>query len=127
MYNDPSREVVVFVFLLSASGNSMAIWRRRIALPPDALQQHGHQLAVTKMDLHPAALQVETYVVGAFSDCPMMITGFDRSTSEAAATPVSDAAPLPPAKPSKLGKKRRDKSMPKKKHWWQIWKKKPKT
>jgi hypothetical protein len=75
MYNDPSREVVVFVFLLSASGNSMAIWRRRIALPPDALQQHGHQLAVTKMDLHPTALQVETYVVGAFSNCPMMITG----------------------------------------------------
>lgn len=29
---DPATQVIVFVFLLSKSGNSMAIWRRKIAV-----------------------------------------------------------------------------------------------
>jgi hypothetical protein len=32
-YYDPFVHVIVFVFLPSKSGNSMAIWRRKIALP----------------------------------------------------------------------------------------------
>jgi len=32
-YYDPAVHVIVFVFLPSESGNSMAIWRRKIAVP----------------------------------------------------------------------------------------------
>lgn len=32
-FYDPAVQVVVFVFLLSESGNSMAIWRRKINVP----------------------------------------------------------------------------------------------
>ena len=34
---DPAYQVIVFVFLLSPSGNSMAVWRRKLDVP-DALR-----------------------------------------------------------------------------------------
>ncbi len=34
---DPTFQVIVFVFLLSPSGNSMAVWRRKLNVP-DALR-----------------------------------------------------------------------------------------
>lgn len=32
-FYDPAVQVIVFVFLPSQSGNSMAIWRRKVAVP----------------------------------------------------------------------------------------------
>jgi hypothetical protein len=58
-YNDPAKQVVVFVFLLSKTGNSMAIWRRRISLPPDLAHQYAHEIAAAKMGARGLSLHVE--------------------------------------------------------------------
>ena len=62
---DPAKQVIVFIFLLSKSGNSMAIWRRKIPVP-DLLQAayKGH-IAETKAGLEPNyPVFVEELVVG---------------------------------------------------------------
>lgn len=48
---DPAKQVIVFIFLLSKSGNSMAIWRRKIPVPE--ILQTGYQdpIAETKAGL----------------------------------------------------------------------------
>lgn len=37
---DPASQVIVFVFLLSKSGNSMAVWRKKINLSETIRQMH---------------------------------------------------------------------------------------
>jgi len=43
-YYDPETQVVVFVFLLSESQNSMAIWRRKLSIPVSLRTQLGDAL-----------------------------------------------------------------------------------
>jgi hypothetical protein len=44
---DPETQVLVFVFLLSASGNSCAMWRRKLPVPNNILREN--QEEVTKV------------------------------------------------------------------------------
>lgn len=64
---DPAKQVIVFIFLLSKSGNSMAIWRRKIPVPE--ILQTGYKDAIAEMKArlrpnHP--VYVEESVDGSF-------------------------------------------------------------
>jgi len=50
-YYDPETQVVVFVFLLSRSENSMAIWRRKITIPHSIRVAYGEALRNKKAEL----------------------------------------------------------------------------
>jgi len=45
---DPASQVIVFVFLLSRSGNSMAVWRRKLAIPENLRHTYEQDIAMTK-------------------------------------------------------------------------------
>jgi hypothetical protein len=51
-YYDPSMQVIVFVFLPSKSGNSLAMWRRKVAVPNSVRLAH-----LREIDLAKAALR----------------------------------------------------------------------
>jgi hypothetical protein len=59
---DVAEEVVVFVFLLSKSGNSMAIWRERISIPLDLRVAYGRDLEHVKAELRDEAVYVDQCV-----------------------------------------------------------------
>lgn len=40
----PAQQVLVFVFLLSPTGNSLAMWRRKIPIPDDVYQKYAPEL-----------------------------------------------------------------------------------
>ncbi|KJA24541.1 hypothetical protein HYPSUDRAFT_474326 [Hypholoma sublateritium FD-334 SS-4] len=49
-FYDPSRQVMVFVYLPSQTGNSIAIWRRKINVPDSARTKYQAEInAVTKL------------------------------------------------------------------------------
>ncbi|OCH94086.1 hypothetical protein OBBRIDRAFT_723627 [Obba rivulosa] len=62
---DPASQVIVFVFLLSKSGNSMAVWRRKITLQETLRQTHYNALLSTKEQLQDYPVYVDECV---FSD-----------------------------------------------------------
>ena len=51
-FYDPSMQVFVFVFLPSKSGNSLAMWRRKVAVPNSVRLAH-----LREIDLAKAALR----------------------------------------------------------------------
>lgn len=65
-YN-PMLHVVVFVFLLSHSGNSMAIWRRKVPIPEHirSARKQDIQLVIDQLDPKYRVL-VDEYVVSLF-------------------------------------------------------------
>ncbi|KAH9938059.1 uncharacterized protein B0H18DRAFT_1132611 [Fomitopsis serialis] len=48
---DPAEQVIVFVFLLSNSGNSMAVWRRKLSVPEALRETHDEDIQATKAEL----------------------------------------------------------------------------
>lgn len=48
---DPSMQVIVFVFLLSNSGNSMAVWRRKLPVPESLRQAYEQDIMAAKENL----------------------------------------------------------------------------
>ena len=48
---DPAAQVIIFVFLLSPSGNSMAVWRRKLAIPEALRFAHEQEIDETKASL----------------------------------------------------------------------------
>ena len=64
---DPAKQVIVFIFLLSKSGNSMAIWRRKIPVPEMLQAAYKNDIAEVKADLQPNyPVYVEGLVIGSF-------------------------------------------------------------
>jgi len=62
---DPAKQVVVFIFLLSKSGNSMAIWRRKIPVPEILQTAYKDDIAEVKAGLEPNyPVYVEESVAG---------------------------------------------------------------
>ncbi|KAI0939960.1 hypothetical protein AcW1_004813 [Taiwanofungus camphoratus] len=45
---DPGLQVIIFVFLLSRTGNSMAVWRRKIMIPDSVRQMHQQEILAAK-------------------------------------------------------------------------------
>lgn len=58
-FYDPARFAMAFVFLPSQSGNSVAIWRRKINVPESARQKYRTQIEATVKLLR----EPEEYVV----------------------------------------------------------------
>ena len=52
VFYDPAFQVIVFVFLLSTSGNSMAVWRRRLNVPENLRLAHQQDLLAAKAQLN---------------------------------------------------------------------------
>ena len=52
----------MFVFLLSKTGNSMAIWRRKITIPRDLRVAYGRDVHDVKAALHKEAIHVDQCV-----------------------------------------------------------------
>lgn len=48
---DPAKQVIVFIFLSSKSGNSMAIWRRKVPVPGILQTAYKDAIAETKARL----------------------------------------------------------------------------
>ena len=48
---DPAFQVIVFVFLLSPSGNSMAVWRRKLNVPDAVRDAQQHNILAVKAGL----------------------------------------------------------------------------
>jgi hypothetical protein len=44
-FYDPESQVLVFVFLLSRSGHSLAMWRRKLPVPNAVRNQNGREIA----------------------------------------------------------------------------------
>ena len=64
---DPAKQVIVFIFLLSKSGNSMAVWRRKIQVPEILQTAYKDDIAEVKAGLQPNyPVYVEESVVGSF-------------------------------------------------------------
>lgn len=60
---DPAVQVIVFVFLLSKSGSSMAVWRRKLDIPLPLQQAYEQQISTLKANLEPDyPVYVEEYV-----------------------------------------------------------------
>lgn len=62
---DPEKLVIVFIFLLSKSGNSMAVWRRKIPVPEMLQTAYKDDIAEVKAGLQPNyPVYVEQSVIG---------------------------------------------------------------
>ena len=50
-FYDPAMQVIVFVFLPSKSGNSLAMWRRKVAVPNSVRLAHLREIDIAKTAL----------------------------------------------------------------------------
>ncbi|KAG5729724.1 hypothetical protein E4T56_gene1065 [Termitomyces sp. T112] len=50
---DPAQQTIVFVYLLSRTGNSVAMWRRKLQVPKDVRQKHLQAIKKVKAGLRP--------------------------------------------------------------------------
>ena len=50
---DPGVQVIVYVFLLSKTGNSLAVWKRKLKIPEDVQEVHAEDIEMTKELLDP--------------------------------------------------------------------------
>jgi hypothetical protein len=132
-FNDPAKEAVVFVFLLSKTGNSIAIWRRRIALPPDLVRQYANEIAAAKSTMKHASIRAAEYALRHLLNILLLISALHRNPLPPPPQVVIPEIPPPVVvqpvvvKGTKLGKRRKDPSSKQKKRWWQFWRKKNKA
>jgi hypothetical protein len=77
---DPAKLVIVFIFLLSKSGNSMAIWRRKIPVPDILQTAYEDDIAEVKAELQPNyPVYVEESVIGlslSLHRCSCFLSGY---------------------------------------------------
>lgn len=95
-FYDPAVQVVVFVFLPSKSGNSLAIWRRRIAIPNSVRLAYQAQITQAMAAVsRDYVVHVDEYVVST----RMIFVYLTICTR------ISPKTPPPP----------------KKRKWWKLW------
>ena len=76
---DPAKQVIVFIFLLSKSGNSMAIWRRKIPVPEILQTAYEDAIADMKVGLQPNyPVYVEESVIDSFMSSHRRSRSFHR-------------------------------------------------
>lgn len=71
---DPGEMVIVFIFLLSKTGNSMAIWRRKIAVPPDLKAKYASEVSALKASLRKESIHVDRLDSELGELTPMVVT-----------------------------------------------------
>ncbi|KAG8897542.1 hypothetical protein FRC01_011294 [Tulasnella sp. 417] len=95
---DPATTALVFVFLVSKSGSSVAIWRRKVTIPTSLQLKHNIEIQRIKRNM---------------ADGAKPVIKVERPLSARAPAPIS---PPPPIIGDKGGVKK------KKRKWWQFWK-----
>ena len=75
---DPAEQVIVFIFLLSKSGNSMAVWRRKIPVPEILQTTYKNDIARVKAELQP---NYPVYVEESVADSPLCLDAAHASLS----------------------------------------------
>lgn len=123
---DPAKQVIVFIFLLSESGNSMAIWRRKIPVPEDLQADYEGFIAETKAELQP---NYPVYVEELPPKVPPKEQPRDMgrpprrvlSKRQKSAGAVAPITPITPMMEDPLP------VAPKKKKWWKPWSSKSKS
>lgn len=126
---DPAKQVIVFIFLLSKSGNSMAIWRRKVPVPEILQSAYKDPIADIKDGLQPNhPVYVEELPQRTPKEQPREMGPPPRrvlSKRQKSVPTITTATPITPTTeaPLPLAPKK------KKKKWWKLWssKSKPKT
>lgn len=59
---DPAFQVIVFVFLLSPSGNSMALWRRKLEVPDSVRDAYYEDILQVEAELKTYPVYVDELV-----------------------------------------------------------------
>ncbi|KAG2013975.1 hypothetical protein CC2G_010830 [Coprinopsis cinerea AmutBmut pab1-1] len=91
-FYDPATVVIIFVFLASPTGNSVAIWRRKVPIPPAVTQVMQRDIGLVKTGLRPES----EYVVYVEEIPPR-----DRRSKARPASKSAPHAPLP-AQPTSI-------------------------
>ncbi|KAG8989474.1 hypothetical protein FRB90_002219 [Tulasnella sp. 427] len=100
---DPATTALVFVFLVSKSGSSVAIWRRKVSIPPSLQLKHSLAIQRIKRDM---------------AEGPKPVVKVERPLSAREAAPISPPPPIIVSGGAiEKGLKKR-----KKRKWWQFWK-----
>ena len=139
---DPAKQVIVFIFLLSKSGNSMAIWRRKIPVPEVLQTTYKDAIAQVKAGLQENyPVYVEESVIDSFLCLHCCSCSFPRLPQRALPEePPRDTGPRPRRVLSKRSKRVGTVAttpitptteipppvVPKKK-WWKPWSSKSKS
>ena len=146
---DPAKQVVVFIFLLSKSGNSMAIWRRKIPVPEILQKAYKDHIAEVKAELHPNyPVYVEESVIDSFL-CLCCHSLFFFLRLPRRPPPKEQSRDMGPPPRRVLSKRSRSRSRsagtvtattpitpttqgpppvaPKKRKWWKLWSSKSKS
>jgi hypothetical protein len=99
-FYDPSMLVIVFVLLPSKTGNSLALWRRKIPVPSGVRLAYQAQITQAVAGLNrDYVVHVDEYVV--------LIVFYFRSTDLCTRMPSKNQPPTAPP--------------PKKRKWWKLW------
>ncbi|KAG6841319.1 hypothetical protein C0991_012318 [Blastosporella zonata] len=121
---DPANQTLIFVYLLSRTGNSVAMWRRKLQVPKDV--QHQHLEAITKVK---AGLRPEKDYRIHVDELPPVDKGKQTKATKLSKLPTkqaSKAAATKPAKATKSALKTHEHGQSvlvhpeKKRKWWQI-------
>jgi hypothetical protein len=96
---DPLVHVLVFVFLLSKSGNSLGIWRRKLAIPPRLKVEYQHDVLRVKESLIGTKYRVKIDLLPeTFQKPPPLIPADHEIDSSPPETPRYTPSPPPPKK-----------------------------
>ncbi|KAG6844115.1 hypothetical protein H0H87_009721 [Tephrocybe sp. NHM501043] len=121
--SDPATQTLVFVYLPSRTGNSVAMWRRKLQVPKDVRQTHLQAITKVKSGLRPDK-EYRIHV----DELPPADTGKQSksklSKSITKQTQKTSTASAPKPAKSALKTHHRGQSLPvvpkKKRKWWQI-------
>lgn len=125
---DPAKQVIVFIFLLSKSGNSMAIWRRKIPVSEALQVGYKRDIADTKAELQsnypvyveelPPMTPVKEQPRDMGPPPRRVLSKRQKSTGTVATTMTPITPTTEDPLPSALKKKRK---------WWKPWSSKSKS
>ncbi|KAF5388395.1 hypothetical protein D9615_000156 [Tricholomella constricta] len=122
---DPANQVIIFVYLPSPTGNSVAMWRRKVLVPNNTRLRFQREISIAKSGLRKDM----DYVVHVDELLPPKNKG--KVAHPTAKQTLTKQVPKQAAKPirSALAKHQRGQSLPaipdltaekKKRKWWQI-------
>ncbi|KAH8830680.1 hypothetical protein DL96DRAFT_1593939 [Flagelloscypha sp. PMI_526] len=112
-FYDPAVQVIVFVFLPSKTGNSIAIWRRKIAVPNNTRLIYQREIAIAK-----SGLRRDLEYVVHVDEIPTSSTTGRRSLDQKQRPKKQQEWSSTSSSLDILYHKKKKKKKPK---WWQFW------
>ncbi|KAG8904586.1 hypothetical protein FRB99_001504 [Tulasnella sp. 403] len=118
---DPHTTALVFVFLVSKTGSSVGIWRRKVSVPPSLQLKHANEVESVKKELERkggVVVKVERPLTQKPPPIPMA-----TPPPEASPPYMPIALPPPPPPTTAIVVSSPEVKVVKKRRWWQFWKK----